>query len=1036
MKKFRPSLITVALVASGMAIFNLPVFAQESAVEVEPLSSETPAEDIEKIEIRGFATSLIQSLNQKRFGDTVSEQISADDLGGLPDVSMADALTRLPGISAVRTGGQAAEINIRGLSGDFVFSTLNGREQVSTSGSRSIEFDQYPSELISSAAVYKSPKASLIEGGVAGTVELETASPLSIDGDYKFSVNARGMFNDRADEVSDAEQYGNRFSVSYQTKFLDETLGLALGYARLYQPSVSTQFIGLAYNAEKDVDGLAGDIENVSATCLATEPCAGFEKISEGFEMQHQGGVETRNGYMAALEWAPTDNFTLKTDLFLSKFESEEFARGFRVKLGGSSVSVTNPVIVDNRVIGGTFNRSADSFTRVELVNDDNRDSDEVFSAGIKAQWQATDNLSMTFDVSLSKAESDFRNGLLWSLVGEDANATNPQFDENISISYLLNGLDLPDLAFNQVDAFSDIDRVMVSKYGIYPYKNEDELKAYRLDVKYELDNDFISSIEFGARYSDREYNNDRSVFEYGNDSAFSVSQPPLRLTQDMVKTVAWSSEFGYFPDYLSIDLDKALNAWFPSGVPQPVQTWGVGHPGVINSPTDNEGPNTAWSVQESGDVFEEVTAAYIMANIDTELAGLPITGNVGIRRIESTQSSTTLQDVSTAFVLLDSDGNAVLDADGVAVTVTRGDPAKGAQYITDDAGLINDYFRPAILTDKYTDYLPSLNLNFKLTESQQLRFAAAKVMGRAPINRFAANTTTSIATVSASQNPDTGEITLSSPTAKISGNSRNSPYLRPFYANQYDLSYEYYFTETDGAFVAALFYKDIKSFVDDISLEPYDFAANGFVVPTQVSVPVFVEPDSPGATPVRATDANGDPLSIVVPTENGRYDTAVNNADGGYIRGLELTYTQIYDFLPGAWAGLGMNASYSFTESEITRTLTDSVFSIQLPGLSENVAQATVFWEYEGFETRLSARYRDAFVSKQVAVNEQTVNFDSEVVVDYQASYNINENLGVVFQINNLTDEPTRSYFGQEDLTGTIQFFGTQYFLGVTYSL
>jgi iron complex outermembrane recepter protein len=432
--------------------------------------------------------------------------------------------------------------------------------------------------------------------------------------------------------------------------------------------------------------------------------------------------------------------------------------------------------------------------------------------------------------------------------------------------------------------------------------------------------------------------------------------------------------------------------------------------------------------VQESGDVFEEVTAAYIMANIDTEIAGLPISGNIGVRRIESTQSSTTLQDVSTTVTVFDENGD--------EVQVTVGDPTRGAQYITDDAGLINSFFRPALLTDKYTDYLPSINLNFRLTESQQLRFAAAKVMGRAPINRFAANTTTTVQTVTASQNPDTGEVTLSSPTAKISGNSRNSPYLRPFYANQYDLSYEYYFTETQGAFIAALFYKDIKSFVDDISLEPYDFTGNGFVVPTQVSVPVFVEADSPGATPVRATDANGDPLSVIVPTENGRYDTAVNNGKGGYIRGLELTYTQIYDFLPGAWAGLGMSASYSFTESEITRTLTDSVFSIQLPGLSENVAQATVFWEYEGFETRMSARYRDAFVSKQVAVNEQTVNFDSEVVVDFQASYDINENMGVVFQINNLTDEPTRSYFGQEDLTGTIQFFGTQYFLGVTYSL
>ena len=1028
MKTFKPSLITAALIASGLAIGSLPLYAQQNESEAQNTASKQPADTIEKIEVRGFSTSLIQSLNQKRFGDTVSEQISADDLGGLPDVSMADALTRLPGISAVRTGGQAAEINIRGLSGDFVFSTLNGREQVSTSGSRSIEFDQYPSELISSAAVYKSPKASLIEGGVAGTVELETASPLSIDGDYKFSVNARGMFNDRASQVSDAEEFGHRLSLSYQTKLLDDTLGVALGYARLFQPSVSTQFIGLTYNTEADVDGVAGDIDNVSATCAATDPCAGFEKISEGFEMQHQGGKETRDGYMAAIEWAPTGNFTLKTDLFLSKFDSEEFARGFRVKLGGSQVSVTNPVVSDNHVIGGTFNRTSGSFTRVELVNDDNQDTDQVFSAGINAAWQATEALSMSFDVSLSKAESDFRNGLLWSLVGEDANATNPQFDENISISYLLNGLDLPDVAFNQQDAFSDIERVMVSKYGIYPYENKDELKAYRFDLKYELDNPFLSSFEFGLRYSDREYNNDRSVYEYGNDSAFSVSQPPLRLSSDMVDVVDWQGEYAYFPSYLSIDLDKALHAWFPAGIPQPVQTWGVGHPGVINSPTDNEGPNTAWSVQESGDVFEEVTAVYVMANIDTEIAGLPITGNVGIRQVESKQSSTTLQDVSTTVTVFDENGD--------EVEVRVGDPTKGAQYITDDAGLINSFFRPALLTDKYTDYLPSLNLNFKLTENQQIRFAAAKVMGRAPINRFAANTTTSLQTVTASQNPDTGEITLSSPTAKISGNSRNSPYLRPFYANQYDLSYEHYFSETEGAFVAAIFYKDIKSFVDDISLEPYDFAANGFVVPTEVSVPVFVEADSPGATPVRALDANGDPLSVIVPTENGRYDTAVNNAKGGYIRGLELTYTQIYDFLPSPFSGLGVTASYSFTDSEITRTLTDSVFSIQLPGLSENVAQATLFWEFQGFETRLSARYRDAFVSKQVAVNEQTVNFDSEVVVDYQASYDINENLGVVFQINNLTDEPTRSYFGQEDLTGTIQFFGTQYFLGVTYSL
>ncbi|MEL7443534.1 MAG: TonB-dependent receptor plug domain-containing protein, partial [Pseudomonadota bacterium] len=185
-----------ALISSGVAFSAAPLYAQESP-DTSIDEVERPQEDtLERIEVRGFSTSLIQSLNQKRFSDTVSEQISADDLGGLPDVSMADALTRLPGISAVRTGGQAAQINIRGLSGDFVFSTLNGREQVSTSGSRAIEFDQYPSELISEAAVYKSPKASLIEGGIAGTVELKTASPLAIEEQHKFSANMRGMYND------------------------------------------------------------------------------------------------------------------------------------------------------------------------------------------------------------------------------------------------------------------------------------------------------------------------------------------------------------------------------------------------------------------------------------------------------------------------------------------------------------------------------------------------------------------------------------------------------------------------------------------------------------------------------------------------------------------------------------------------------------------------------------------------------------------------------------------------------------------------
>ena len=946
MVRCKKKLLTLALAAAGMSHF--------AAISEQKEPTTAAEEQVEVIEVRGFASSLFRSLDAKRFSDIVSETISADDLGALPDVSMADALTRLPGISAVRTGGQAAEINIRGMSGGFVFSTLNGREQVSTSGKRNIEFDQYPSELINSAAVYKSPKASLIEGGVAGTVELQTASALRNEQPHTFVVNARGMLNDRASEVADGQSMGHRFSFSYQGKYLDDTLGLALGYARLYQPSVATQFIGLAYNAQKDV---TGDGQN--------------EFLSEGFEIQHRGGEETRDGYMASVEWTPLNNFSLKADAFISRFDKEAFARGFRVKLGGASAAVGNPVLNNSSVIGGTFNRTSQSFTRVEIVNDDNRDYNEVDSFGIKADWDVTDRLNLTLDVSRSTASSDFRNGLLWSLVAEDANADVPVLDPNVSISYLLNGLNLPDMGFNQAAAFSDIDRVMVSKYGIYPYVNSDAVNAYKLDLVYELDLPLVRSVEAGVRYSERRYSNDRSVFEYGSDGAFLSSQPPLRLTDDMVDVVDFKGKFAYFPSYLAIDLDKALNAWFPQGIPQPVQTWGTGNPDVINSPTPGMGPNTGWSVQESGQVFEDVLATYLMVNLDTELFNLPLTGNLGVRRVDTDQSATDLANVN-------------------------GDPLQGAQFIVDEAGLINGRYAPGIIGDRYTHYLPSLNLNLGLTDNTQLRFAAAKVMSRPPINRLSSNTAIFIS--------DDGE---------VSGNSSNSPFLRPFEATQYDLSYEYYFGT--GAFVAALFYKDIKSFINDFTIQEFDFKGAGFPVPDQI------------------INEDGVPRA----TFDGAFSTAVNNEDGGYIRGMELAYTQVFDFLPSIWSGLGVSGSYSYTESEVdlVNPLGGEPIAMSFEGLSKQVLTATLFWEYEGLEARISGRYRSPFVSTQIGIDEQVTNFHSETVVDFQAGYQWNDNLKLLFQVNNLTDEPTKSYFGQQAQTGTLQFFGRQYFLGAVYS-
>lgn len=972
MLKFKLSVLTLALASAGMGLCAQSAFAaaaQEQAAPAAAAATNTAdskktkkEEEIEVIEVRSFAGSLIQSLNVKRFNDTVSETISADDLGALPDVSMADALTRLPGVSAVRTGGQASEINIRGMEGGFVFSTLNGREQVSTNGKRNIEFDQYPSELINSAAVYKSPKASLIEGGVAGTVELQTASPLSAAKEHNFVVNARGSFNDRANEVSDATETGNRLSFSYQGKFLDETLGVSLGYARLFQPSVATQFVGFNYNEPRDI---AGD----------SKP----EKLSEGFEMQHRGGEETRNGYVGVIEWQPNDKLRVKADAFFSKFDTKAFARGFRAKFNAGTAIIDNPVFADEYLIGGTIKRRSDGSTRVEMVNDDNTDFDEVRSYGFNTAYDVTDNLTVVADISHSSSSSDFRNGLLWSLASTDATAARPVVDPNVSITYQLNGLNLPGIGISNAASFTDINKMMVSKYGIYPTLNTDEVDAYRLDSTYKLENDYIASIEAGVRYSERDYTNDRQVFEYGSDSMFLTSEAPLRLTQDMVKRVDFKGEFAAFPSYLAIDLDKALNAWFPNGVPQPKQTWGSGYTGLANPVAG--GPQSAWSVTESGDVAEKVVATYLMANLDMQVFNLPLTGNFGVRMVETTQKATNLSYV-------------------------KGDPAQGAQYITDEAGLVTKDYAPSIVGLTYKDYLPSLNLNLAMTDNDQLRFAYAKVMSRPPINQLAAVTS----------------FTIDKSNGKVSGSGNKSPFLKPFSASQFDLSYERYFEDANGAFVAALFYKDVKSFIQQDIIQNFDFAAAGFPIPQYVPGTEIGNPD-------------GLPLTVVNPI--GEYATAVNNDNGGYIRGLELAYTQVFKDLPSFWSGLGVSASYSYTESEIENEVKNGVqsFKSDLKGLSPNVYTVTAFWEYEGFETRLSTRFRDDFLSDQSALADQEIRYDAETVMDYQASYQVNENFGLLFQVNNLLDEPTKSYWDKTALTGTIQFFGRQYYLGANYT-
>lgn len=906
------------------------VYAQQDAAVADEL--------LEEVVVKGFRVSVASSVEEKRDADTIVEAISADELGILPDTSIGDALARLPGVTLLRAGGQAGKINIRGLTGDFVQTTLNGREQTATSGSRQVEFDQYPSDLISGAKVYKSPKASLIEGGVAGTVEMQTASPLDNAEAHKFNVNLRGSYNDRADEAVGADDYGYRFSAAYQGKFADDTVGVALGYSRMTAPYVNTQFAGFAYTDSWDVNNDGQD-----------------NSVSDGFEMQQRGGEEIRDGYAATIQWEPSENFTLKGDVFYTTFDSEAFARGFRVRALANG-ELTNLAIQPNGAItGATITPWPDNdYFAVQTTNDDESRYRESISGGINAEWR-DGPWTVALDISRSEADQTFTNSVTWSMPFEDMSAATLMPERDLSVNYLLHGQDVPDVSYSNASDYTNLNKMGLAKVGVYPYENTDVLDAFKADIQYDIsDSSLFSSFEFGVRYSERTYSADRSVFEYGNDfglnSSATPDQPALGLNDSTASVVNFASEFANFPSFLMVD---AMAVLAEHGItPTPIKDW-----------------NHDWTLIQSGEVYEDVLAGYIQANINTELMGKVLTGNVGVRIVETDQSSSGLQQLQGAEL---GTGPDVVDGKGV---------------------VSNDYL-PVVRGKKFTDYLPSINLNYHLTENDYLRFGAAKVMGRVPLQKLKSG----------------GGSWVSDGKFNMWGNT--SPFLDPFYATQYDLSYEHYFDDTSGNVFAALFYKDIESFIEDSTIYNYPFADNGILVPTDPTT--------------------GEPFA------DGEYQTAVNNDKGGYIRGVELGYNQTFDFLPGALSGLGFTGSYSYTESEVENTISSGAvgWEATLPGLAPNVFTGTLFYDYEGFSTRLSVNYRDAFVNEEVmAENPLNVYYAEETTLNYQASYSFDSGLSVNFQISNLTDEPSLTYFGESAQTGNVNYYGRQIFAGVNYS-
>src|SRR5438128_5310763 len=235
----------------GAALFALalsgatPAWAQDdtAATTEQAKTAGTPADDSEAndengdtIVVTGFRASLESAVAEKKQRDQIIESVSAEDIGKLPDASIAESLARLPGLTSQRLSCRSNVISIRGFGPDFSQTLLNGREQTSTGDNRAVEFDQYPSEIVRQVNVFKSPSASLVGQGLVGTVDIRTVRALAFGGSRVFAVGARGSYADLGALNAGSDDKGFRVNGTYIDQFANDTVGVALSASYVDEP--------------------------------------------------------------------------------------------------------------------------------------------------------------------------------------------------------------------------------------------------------------------------------------------------------------------------------------------------------------------------------------------------------------------------------------------------------------------------------------------------------------------------------------------------------------------------------------------------------------------------------------------------------------------------------------------------------------------------------------------------------------------------------------------------------------------------------
>ena len=562
-------------------------------------AQEAPAEsEGEEIVVSGIRYSLANSINTKKNESSIVEAVSAEEIGKLPDVSIAESIARLPGLAAQRVAGRAQIISVRGLPPDFATVLLNGRAQASSGYNRAVEFDQYPSELLSSVVVYKSPDANITGMGLSGSVDLRTVRPLAYGKDT-IAINVRAELDEDGGRNADMSKWGGRGSISLIGQNEAGTLGWALGYAYLNAPGHVDHFKGYSYERF----GFA-----------VTPDTADNSYQLNGQEAWAVNSRDKRHGFMGTLEFQPSDSVHTTLDLYYSRFKQTQVSRGAQWFSNGwaDGATFTN---VQTTPVGGSELGTTGHFNRAVpiLRNDHNTREDELVSVGWNGEFKLTDSFTFHADLSYSSNKRD--ETYIETYQGYGAGPFQTRTLDNYDFSIPLEGFPTYSnwgLDYANANQVSLGDRAPWGGWGHdglmkSPHIKED-ITAVDLGFTKDFDGSFISEVDLGVNFTHRSKN--KTVDEIDLNLKNSRAQV---LIGSQFLIAPTSLDFVGFGNVIAFNLPAAIGTYYNQSVLQDVNHF-----------------DKSWHINE------DLLTFHARAKID---AG-NLHGNVGVQVIKTWQGS------------------------------------------------------------------------------------------------------------------------------------------------------------------------------------------------------------------------------------------------------------------------------------------------------------------------------------------------------------------------------------------------------------